>query len=290
MKTKRDARMPAKDASELTFDMLRTEIHARYDALSGQLQRIAGFALKDPNSMALGTVTEVASMCGVQPSSLVRFAKLFDLHGFSDLQRIFRVRLIEGAPALREQIERQEVEDSATVDSPGVLLRQLASASTASISQLVATVSDADLERAASMLVEADHIYVIAQRRAFPIAAYLAYGLWRLEMRAHLLDFVGGMVPQQVGAIRPQDLLVAISFEPYAPVVVEIVQDTRIRGIPTLTITDSPLGPIARNATLAFPIEDSHLMHFRPIAASICLAQTLILLASTRLERASRAR
>ncbi len=264
---------PLANTSTQTFDGLRGQIQARYDDLSGQLQRIARTALKDPNSIALGTVTEVASLCEVQPSSLVRFAKEFEFRGFSDLQKVFRVRLVEGAPALREQIARGR-RDGDAIDENS--LDAIAEASTASIRQLVQTLDRADLERATTMLAIARHSYVLAQRRAFPVAAYLAYGIWRLERPGTLLDFVGGMVPQQVSGMTADDLLIAISFEPYSPAVVELVTDAHIRGIPVLTITDGPLSPLARHASLSFPIEDSHLLHFRPIAASICLAQALI--------------
>ena len=47
------------------------------------------------------------------------------------------------------------------------------------------------------MMDEANNIFVIGQRRGFPVAAYLAYGLIRLEYRCQLLDSVGGMLPSK---------------------------------------------------------------------------------------------
>jgi DNA-binding MurR/RpiR family transcriptional regulator len=117
---------------------------------------------------------------------------------------------------------------------------------------------------------------VIGLRRAFPLAAYMFYGLIRSERRCQLLDAVGGMVPQQVATMGASDLLVAIAFAEYAPLTVEVVQDAHIRGIPTLTITDSELSPLARNASLAFLIEDLAAHSFRPLSAAMCLIQTLI--------------
>ncbi len=275
---------PLANTSLETFDGLRGVIHARYDGLSGQLQRVARIALKDPNSFALGTVTEVAQLCEVQPSTLVRFAKEFDFRGFSDLQKVFRLRLVEGAPALREQIARHNRPER---DGADASIGDIAQASIASIQELVRNVDPLELERAIAMMASARHAYVLAQRRAFPVAAYIAYGIWRLERPGTLLDFVGGMVPQQAAGMSTKDILIAVSFEPYAPAVVEVVTDAHIRGIPTLTITDSPLGPIARHSNLSFPIEDSHLLSFRPIAASICLAQMLIAGLSAKLDPAA---
>jgi DNA-binding MurR/RpiR family transcriptional regulator len=55
-----------------------------------------------------------------------------------------------------------------------------------------------------------------------------------------------------------------------------VVQDVHIRGIPTLTITDTPWSPLARNASLAFTIRDPDIHPFRSLAAAMCLVQTLI--------------
>ena len=81
-------------------------------------------------------------------------------------------------------------------DNPEALLREFADASILCLERLKTTVPNDELTRAIEMIAKADQIYVIGQRRAFPIAAYLAYGLTRLERRTQLLDFVGGMVPQ----------------------------------------------------------------------------------------------
>ena len=114
-------------------------------------------------------------------------------------------------------------------------------------------------------------------QRAFPVAAYLAYGLIRLEYRCHLLDSVGGMLPQQVATIGAADLFVAVSFAPYAQPVVDVVSDAHIRNVPVLAITDSMASPLARNSSLYFEVRDADVHRFRPLAAPIVLAQSLII-------------
>ena len=127
------------------------------------------------------------------------------------------------------------------------------------------------------MMDGAQSIYVIGQRRAFPVAAYLSYGLVRLEYRCHLLDSVGGMLPQQVATIGLDDLFVAVSFAEYAQQVVDVVSDAHIRKVPVLAITDSMASPLARNSSLYFEVRDAEVHRFRPLAAPIVLAQTLII-------------
>ena len=274
---------PAPPAS---FDSLRESIHARFDRLSPHLQRIARFALDDPNGFALRTVAEIAEATAVQPSSIIRFAQAFGFRGFSDMQRVFRVRLIEGAPDYREDILARRVQDpKLRPGDPLAILHEFADANAQSLEQLKADVTRETLIGALDLIHAARDIYVIGLRRAFPVAAYIFYGLVRSERRCHLLDAVGGMVPQQVATMTGEDLLIAVAFAEYAALTVDVVQDVHIRGIPTLTITDTPWSPLARNASLAFTIRDPDIHPFRSLAAAMCVVQTLIVALGTYSQR-----
>jgi DNA-binding MurR/RpiR family transcriptional regulator len=98
-----------------------------------------------------------------------------------------------------------------------------------------------------------------------------------LELKAFLIDFVGGMAHQQIAAMTNDDLLIAVSFPPYTPEVVKIVKDAHIRQIPVLTITDEERSPLATHSAHSFKVFDNAVRRFRPLSASIVLAQTLII-------------
>ena len=117
-------------AAPASFDTLRHELQERYDGLSPHLQRLARRALEDPNAFALETVVRLAEDAQVQPSTLIRFAKEFGYSGFSDMQKVFKVRLIEGAPVYRELIyrHRDQLENAAKED-PISILREFTDAS-----------------------------------------------------------------------------------------------------------------------------------------------------------------
>jgi DNA-binding MurR/RpiR family transcriptional regulator len=270
-----------------TFDAFRVRLRSRYESLSPHLQRLARLALEDPNVFALETITQIASRASVQPSTLVRFAKEFGFSGFSPLQKVFRLRLIEGEPSLRQRAyrDRKRLGRTAFAD-PVAVLAEFADVSMASLAQLKQTARAEDLSHALMMLSDADHIYVIGQRRAFPIAAYIAYGLTRLELRCTFLDFVGGMVPQQAATMRARDLLFAVAFAEYTPAVVDIVQDVHLRGVPVLTITDVPASPLARYSSLSFLVDEMDTHQFRPIAGAVCLVQTLMIALGAARDRA----
>jgi DNA-binding MurR/RpiR family transcriptional regulator len=262
------------EGSVETFDALRTRIRSRFEKLSPHLQRIARSALEQPNDFALSTTVSLAGELGVQPSTLIRFAKEFGYSGFSQMQRIFRHRLIEGAADMREQVYATQA--ARPTSDLAALLQGSIDALVASLEELRRTVPTEDLVQAVSMLERADHIYIAGLRRSRAIATYLAYGLARSERQCSLLDFAGGMASQQVANMRTRDLLVAIAFPPYSEPVVDVVVDCHLSGKPVLALTDAPHSPLARHAKLAFFVDNAATGQFRPISGAIALVQSLV--------------
>ena len=266
------------------FDALKDRIAGRYGSLSGQLKRIAEFALDHPDDLALATVTSAADRLGVQPSSMVRFAKAFGYDGFSDMQQVFRLRLIAAAPSYRDRIRSLDgaAEDAETTAG---LLQAFVDQGLAALEQLRGHTPAERIDAAIEILATAGTRFVLAQRRAFPVAFYLAYALGRLEQRCQLLDGAGGLLAQQAASAGPGDALVAVSFKPYAPEVAEIVAERAAAGVPVIAITDSALSPIARDAILSFEIQEPGDPGFRTRVAPILLAQVLVVGLGRRLDK-----
>lgn len=257
-----------------TFEALRSRIRSRFEALSPHLQRIARAALEQPNVFALSTIATIAGELGVQPSTLIRFAKEFGYGGFSEIQRIFRLRLIEGAADMREQVyQRQGARPPADL---GAILQSSIAALQASLEELKGSIATEDLGEAVTMLEGAGHVYIAGLRRSRAIATYFAYGLTRSEKQCSLLDFGGGMAAQQVANMKPDEVLVAIAFPPYSEPVVDVVVDGHLSGKQVLAITDSAQSPLARHANLAFFVDNAATGQFRPISGAIALVQTLV--------------
>lgn len=258
-----------------TFDGLRQRIRDRFATLSPHLQRIARASFEEPNGFALNTTAKIAGDLDVQPSTLIRFAKEFGYSGFSDMQKVFRQRLIEGEATVRERVYSEE---TARPEPPDVreLLHTCVSAHVAALNNLIKTCDLDSLSKAVEMLRGARHVYIAGLRRSRPIAAYLAYALMRSERPCSLLDFSGGMAGPQIATIGPNDVLVAIAFPPYSRPVVDIVLDAYVGGRTVLVITDGPASPLAANSQLQLYVDAGAASAFQPISGAIGLVQTLI--------------
>jgi DNA-binding MurR/RpiR family transcriptional regulator len=263
-----------------TAEELRAAILERYDSLSKRLQQIARYVLDEPNDMALETLAVLADRSGVQPSAIVRFAKSFGYPGASQMQRLFRDGLLSGQSAMGygERVRRFAQEVDARESGAGAeLLAEFVEGNTLALQNLSQTVGEKDMAEAVGLIRQADIVYVTGFRRAFPVSSYLAYSLQQLGKRTMFIDGVAGLARQQVQGIGPSDLLIAVSYHPYAEETVSAVETAVGRGAKVLSISDSLVSPVAKNATAVLQVRESEIRSFRSLAASICLAQALVI-------------
>ena len=73
-----------------TYEELRAVLSSGTVHFPKRLRQVAIFLWQHPGEVALGTISEVATQAGVQPSTLVRFAQTFGFAGFSEFQDLFK--------------------------------------------------------------------------------------------------------------------------------------------------------------------------------------------------------
>ncbi|GLR67130.1 sugar isomerase [Acidocella aquatica] len=269
------------DSIPRTFEALRNHVIERHGMLPKRLAQVAKFALDHPDEMALNTVAELSAAAGVQPSALVRFAQSLGYSGFSELQGVFRSRLRDRWPDYQERLTKIQNETGGDADSSSVLGR-FVETSMRSLARLPESISGEAFDAAVSLLARARTIYILGQRRVFPVAAYLSYMFGKLEMQHVLLDNFGSMIDIQAGSMRANDVLLVITFTPYTPVTVEIANQAAARGVPLVAITDSVFSPIASLTGARLEVVESDLGSFRCLTATLTLAMGLAVVSAER--------
>ena len=261
-----------------TAEELRRAIVERYDSLSNRLKQIARHVLDQPDDFALQTLAVISKRSGAQPSAIVRFSKAFGFSGASDMQGLFRDSLVSRNAALGygERVRRfsAQVHGSRSRDVMA-LLQEFVDGSSLALQSLSRTVGGHDLDRAIEMISGADTVFVAGFRRAFPISSYLAYSLQQAGKRTSFVDGIAGLSAHQVKNIRPNDLLLAVSYHPYAPETVQLAEAAAAAKTPILAISDSPVSPIAKLHTQLLLVREVEVRSFRSLSASLCLAQAL---------------
>lgn len=270
--------MSNRDSAPKSSAELRAAILERYESFSGRLQQIARHVLDHPDDLALETLAVIAERANVQPSAIVRFAKAMGFSGASPMQRLLREGLLANHATLGygERVRRFNASVDRTRSESGAILSEFIAGDTLALQNLRQTVARSDLKKAIKLIDDAATLYVMGVRRSFPVASYLAYSLQQVGKPALFLNGVGGLPQRQAVTMEPRDLLVAISYHPYAQETIEVIKTAISLGAKVLAISDSVVGPVASAATLALQVRDSEVRKFRSLAASFCLAQTLV--------------
>lgn len=269
--------MPASDDTDLPprdFEALRLAILKRKATLPRRLTQVAAFALDNPDEMAFSTAARIAATAEVQPSTLVRFAQQFGLDGFSSLQVLFRDRLRERNSSYEERLSRLRA-DEATMPPAMGILNGFVAAGHGSLDRLAAAIDPAGFEAAIDILARADTIYLLARRRAYPIASYVAYAFGKLRVKCVSTGSAAGIDEEVLAQANPRDAAFAVSFSPYASETAAQARALAARGVPVVALTDSAFSPLADCARVWFALAEADHAGFRSLSASMAFAMAL---------------
>ncbi|EBV3599691.1 MurR/RpiR family transcriptional regulator [Salmonella enterica subsp. enterica serovar Virchow] len=252
------------------FEALRELILERRQALPKRIAQVAAYALDNPDEIAFGTAASIASSAGVQPSTLIRFAQHLGYDGFTSLQAVFRGRLRERVSSYDDRLNAlRSGEDGSQVRR---IVEGFATASSRSLETLLRNLNDVEVEAAVARLAKAETIYVVARRRTYPVASYLAYAFGKLKIRYQLVDSSAGLDPETLAFASRKDAAIVISFSPYAPATLDHARSLAEAGVPLVAITDSAFSPLAETADQWFEIAEADYSGFRSLAATMALA------------------
>lgn len=270
------------------YEELIRLVHERFEDMSKSYQKISVYLTQNPNDVAVLSVSAIAERCGIHASSFVRFAQSLGYEGFKDLQGLFQKRLSTAAPGFEARVRALETELGARTDRSELgFLRDLVVRDMASLQDLLAQVSGEDMARAVDLLEKSDTVYLIGQLRSAPVVDLLRYVLTMLGKRCVLLDPSGGLATYMARTMTKSDLLLAVSFRFYATEVVNVVEQVAGKGIPIVAISDSTLSPLAKSASVLFPVPEHEYTFSRSLAAPMCLAQALTVALASRLQDSS---
>lgn len=258
-------------AKPRTYEELRAVLSSGTIHFPKRLRQVAIFLWQHPGDVALGTIVQVAEQAGVQPSTLVRFAQIFGYAGFSDFQGLFKEHIKESWPD-----ERGGRAKSAESNANFHFMSGLIAASRTSLGRIGDAFDPESFERMVGLLAEADLIYVIGSKRAFPVTTYISLTLSQQGVRNVLVDNVGSTALDQVGCIGKGDAVLAVSFSPYNSITPDLVAVARERNAKIVTITDSTFSPLVKLSDIWMEVVESDFAGFRSLAASLTVGMAVV--------------
>lgn len=272
--------------TKLNVEQLIKHISSDYEALSKQLKVIARHVEQHRDHIGLDGIQEVARQCNVQPSAVVRFAKHFGYSGFTEMQAIFREGISRQlAPSRNYKTRIRDIIESGTGSLSSVeIANEYLAGSLAGMQELQSSMHAPTFKKAVDLLAESDCIWITASRRSFPIAVYLDYALQHTDKRIGLVSSMGSMQLGQMRSVRKNDVIIAISFSPYAEETISVAKLAVDRGAKLIAITDSRMSPLAKLAQVALIVQDNSTFGFRSLTSTMGLAQSLFIALAYTLE------
>ena len=257
------------------LDSLKELIVKRYDNLSQRLQQVADYVLAQPMLVAVETMATIAEQANVPLSTLSRFSNAMGFSGFSQMQALFRDQYLNRPRDYKDRVRKARDQETYQPESPTAIFNDYGVANVEAIEKLQVSVSPQKLERAVSLMDQADTIYIQGMRRAYPVAFYLWYALMKSDNNVVLLDDHGGMLTPMIRNMNDKDVLLTVTFAPYAMETSTVIECAHDRGVPIIAIADNQMMAHGSKMDVCFEVEEGEVMGFRSLSSSMYLAQTL---------------
>ncbi|MGH8918524.1 MAG: MurR/RpiR family transcriptional regulator [Actinomycetes bacterium] len=250
--------------------------------LTATERRIAEVLAHEPQTIAFGTVAQVARRAETSGPSVVRLAVKLGYRGFVELQADVQRELARQLAPARDRIRQ---------NPPSNLLEQVRQAESGNVNQTLAGVDAEAFERAVELLADRRHAaWVLSGDVTYPVGLTLFTQLDQLRENVTLLGGSAVAVARRMAGLVPDDTLVVVDIRRYERWLVEMVRLARQRSAQVLVLTDSPLSPLAGMAHETFFLAAHGIGPFDSMTGSLALSHALIAGTAARLRRSATAR
>ncbi|MER9026432.1 MurR/RpiR family transcriptional regulator [Mesorhizobium sp. M0815] len=257
---------------------LHARIIERFDDMSEQLQRAARHILEQPQEVALVSMRELARNAGVQPSTMTRLAKFLGYSGYDDFRG-------EHADVIRISADgfaaRALQRDEGGMTGEGLAHRMLQSLST-QITRVCEPDTLSRLGMMADRLGKARRIYVLGLRSCHSVAWHFHYVMTLLGEKTVHLDGPAGTSGDALIRASAEDVLLAISINPYSLQTLELAEVACEKGVGIVAITDSEVSPLVTIAELVVLVSTESQSFFHTLTPALAVSEVLCGLLAAR--------
>jgi len=192
--------------------------------------------LARPGPAAVQSISELARHNGVDPSTLTRLGKRLGFDGFGGLQDVFRRHVAATQPFYSVRVNEHV---SRKGEDPATVLQRLAQSECQKVLAVAGNLDKQAVDAAVEQLTKARNVYVLGLRGTYALGHFFGYFLAAMRDSVTVLGGPGFPIEADLARMKPDDLLVAMSYRPYTRVVVKAVELAKSEGIPVLSFTDA---------------------------------------------------
>jgi DNA-binding MurR/RpiR family transcriptional regulator len=212
--------------------------------LSKSHKKIATYILKNSNIVPFFKVATLAEKAKVSEATVVRFATTLGYSGYPEMQKSMQ-------NSIQEQLtttERLKM-SSHIYDDKELAIYDIFNDD---IENIKSTMKNLDIEsfhKAASILLNANKVYISANRSAASLGVFLQYYLNIILENSEVLGSYE-TISEQLYSLSKDDVVIGISFARYSSSTINTIAFAKDMGASTISITDNYLSPLLQHSDI----------------------------------------
>lgn len=247
-------------------------IRKNYSDLSKSHKLIAKYIMEEYDKAAFMTAALLGQAAGVSESTVVRFAIRLGYDGYKQLQ----YELEEFAKGKLTTVQRLSLAKSEYGDKKDTILSILET-DMENIRKIINDIDISSFNNAIDLILNAEKIHIIGLRSSYFLAGYLEFYLNFLFENINLVNFGPNDIFEQLLKISSKDVIIVITYPRYSRRIMEVLEYSREKETPIITITDSLASPAAQKADTALIAPSDMLSFVDSLVAPMSLINALII-------------
>lgn len=257
-------------------------IMAHAERLTSTERKIAEVLAREPQTIAFGTVAQVASRAGTSGPSVVRLAVKLGYEGFVDMQSEVQAELASQLGPARDRIRQRP---------PSDLLARVQTAEQDNVLSTLHAINPQSLDGSVSMLADRSRsVWVLSGEVMSPIGSVVASQIGQLRDGVTEVSGSEVAISRALAGLEAGDTLIAIDIRRYERSLVSLVRWAAEQGAAVIALTDSPLSPLAAGAVHTFFMSAGGVGPFDSLTGGIALANAIVTSLAARLRESAPAR
>lgn len=223
------------------------EIQEKIPGLTRAKKRVASYLLDNIENALFMSANQIAEAGGVDTATVVRTAQSLGYVGFPQLQHALRKEIFGRMTPLN--IMKNNIPKGSSI---GEIARQIFVQDADNIRMLSNSFDDQKLTQLVRKIYAASRILIVGFDLAACLAMCLEYVLQALGFAAVAPIAGGGRLRNQLALLKPDSMVIAITFRRGLRESVEAVRYAKGKGVYTAAITDSFASPLVRFSDMFF--------------------------------------
>jgi len=240
---------------------------------------IAKYITESYDKAAFMTASKLGKKVGVSESTVVRFAVELGYDGYPSMQKAIQEMVLNRLTS----VQRIEVASDRFSDQD--VVATVLQSDIEKLRQTGDMLDRAEFAEAVEAILETDRIYILGVRSAAPLANFLGYYLNYMSPNIHVVTTSGqGEMFEKIVAVKPEDVVIAISFPRYSSATVNAAQYCRQAGAKVIALTDSRMSPLGQHSDCVLEAKSDMVSLVDSLVAPMSIINALIVAIASRRE------